>query len=54
MARTDTGRTVSFTRMKDGTAEDYAFLTAHEIAHSRGTAARLLDALVALDTGLSG
>lgn len=45
---------VSFTRMKDGTKEDYDFLTAHEIEHTKGTADRLLNALVALDTGLSG
>jgi predicted HD phosphohydrolase len=45
---------VSFTAMKDGTREDYAFLTEHEIAYSRGTADRLLAALVDLDAGLSG
>ena len=45
---------VKFTAMKDGDAEDYAFLTAHEVAFTKGTADRLLDALVALDEGLSG
>ena len=45
---------VSFTAMKDGTREEYAFLTRHEIDHTRGTADRLLQALVALDEGLSG
>lgn len=45
---------VSFTRMKDGTREDYEFLTAHETAYTRGTADRLLTALVELDKGLSG
>ncbi|QYX57337.1 HD domain-containing protein [Roseovarius sp. SCSIO 43702] len=45
---------VSFTRMKDGTKEDYEFLTAHEIDHTKGTAQRLMKALVELDEGLSG
>ncbi len=45
---------VSFTRMKDGTKEDYEFLTAHEIDHTRHTADRLLKALVELDQSLSG
>jgi predicted HD phosphohydrolase len=45
---------VSFTQMKDGTKEDYDFLTEHEIAHTKGTADRLLTALVQLDEGLSG
>ncbi|WP_298972377.1 HD domain-containing protein [uncultured Roseobacter sp.] len=45
---------VSFTAMKDGTAEDYAFLTNHEIAYTKGTAGRLLKALVELDESLSG
>ena len=45
---------VKFTQMKDGDAEDYAFLTEHEIAYTKGTADRLLNALVALDEGLSG
>jgi len=34
--------TVSFTAMKDGTAEDYALLAEHERAYNAGTADRLL------------
>lgn len=45
---------VSFTQMKDGTREDYEFLTAHEIGHTRHTGTRLLKALVDLDESLSG
>jgi len=45
---------VSFTAMKDGTKEDYAFLTEHEIEYTKGTADRLLNALVSLDESLSG
>ena len=45
---------VSFTQMKDGTKEDYDFLTEHETEHTKGTADRLLSALVDLDEGLSG
>jgi len=45
---------VNFTQMKDGTKEEYEFLTAHEIEHTKGTADRLLTALVELDEGLSG
>ncbi|MEL7099963.1 MAG: HD domain-containing protein [Pseudomonadota bacterium] len=45
---------VNFTQMKDGTKEEYEFLTAHEIDYTRGTADRLLNALVSLDEGLSG
>ncbi len=45
---------VSFTQMKDGTKEEYEFLTAHEIDHTMGTADRLMTALVELDTSLSG
>jgi predicted HD phosphohydrolase len=45
---------VSFTQMKDGTREDYEFLTAHEIDHTKHTAQRLLKALVELDESLSG
>ena len=45
---------VNFTRMKDGTKEEYEFLTAHEIDHTRHTARRLLKALVDLDESLSG
>jgi len=45
---------VKFTAMKDGDKEDYDFLTKHEVEHTKGTADRLLDALVELDEGLSG
>ena len=45
---------VKFTAMKDGDHEDYAFLTEHEVAHTKGTADRLLTALETLDEGLSG
>ncbi|MFK7944992.1 MAG: HD domain-containing protein [Paracoccaceae bacterium] len=45
---------VSFTQMKDGTKEDYDFLTEHEIAYTKGTADRLLKALVGLDESISG
>ena len=47
-------KTVNFTQMKDGTAEEYAFLTKHETEHAKGTADILLQALVDLDEGLSG
>lgn len=45
---------VSFTAMKDGTKEDYEFLTEHEEEYTKGTADRLLHALEHLDEGLSG
>jgi predicted HD phosphohydrolase len=45
---------VKFTQMKDGDKADYDFLTKHEVAHTKGTADRLLKALVELDEGLSG
>ena len=45
---------VKFTAMKDGDKEDYDFLTAHEVAYTKGTAERLLTALETLDEGLSG
>ncbi len=45
---------VKFTAMKDGDAEDYAFLTKHETEYTKGTADRLLKALVDLDESLSG
>jgi predicted HD phosphohydrolase len=45
---------VKFTQMKDGDKADYDFLTKHEIEHTKGTADRLLKALVELDEGLSG
>ncbi len=45
---------VKFTQMRDGDKQDYDFLTKHEVAHTKGTANRLLQALVELDQGLSG
>lgn len=45
---------VKFTQMKDGDKEDYRFLTEHEIEYTKGTADRLLKALVSMDEGLSG
>ena len=45
---------VKFRAMTDGDAADYAFLTDHEVSHAKGTASRLLKALVELDEGLSG
>lgn len=45
---------VQFKQMKDGTKEEYAFLVAHETEYTKGTADRLLTALVDLDTSLSG
>lgn len=45
---------VKFTAMKDGTKEEYEFLTAHEVEYTKGTADRLLTALEQLDEGLSG
>ena len=41
---------VNFTQMKDGTREEWEFLTEHEIEHNiQGTADRLLESLVDLD-----
>lgn len=45
---------VKFTQMKDGDREDYQFLTDHEIEYTKGTAGRLLKALVELDESMSG
>lgn len=45
---------VDFTQMKDGTKEEYEFLNALEIDHTKHTADRLLQALVELDESLSG
>lgn len=45
---------VKFTQMKDGTRAEYEFLTKHEVEYTKGTADRLLTALVELDEGLSG
>ena len=45
---------VKFVQMKDGDKEDYEFLIKHEVEHTKGTADRLIKALVELDEGLSG
>ncbi len=45
---------VAFTQMKDGTQEEYAFLTEHETDYAKGTAGRLMKAMVELDETLSG
>jgi predicted HD phosphohydrolase len=45
---------VKFTKMEDGDEEDYAFLNHHEVEYTKGTADRLLKALVNLDESLSG
>ncbi|MEM9522541.1 MAG: peptidase [Pseudomonadota bacterium] len=45
---------VAFTQMKNGTKEEYDFLTKHETEYAAGTADRLLRAMVELDTSLSG
>jgi len=47
-------KTVKFTAMKDGDAEDYAFLSEHESDYAARTAERLLGALEGLDESLSG
>ena len=46
--------TVKFTQMKDGDREDYALLGELEHEYTKGTADRLLGALVSLDESLSG
>jgi predicted HD phosphohydrolase len=46
--------TVKFTQMKDGDAEDYAFLNTHETDYAAGTADRILKAMVELDKSMSG
>jgi predicted HD phosphohydrolase len=46
--------TVKFTQMKDGDGEDYVFLAQHETEFAAGVADRLLEAMVDLDTSLSG
>lgn len=45
---------VNFKQMKDGTKEEYDFLTGHETEYAADTADRLLKALVELDESLSG
>ena len=45
---------VKFTAMADGDREDYEFLHPLEVEYAKGTAERLLKALVSLDESLSG
>ena len=47
-------KTVSFTKMSDGTAEDYAFLARHEQAFAHDLPARIMDSLAKLRNSLSG
>ena len=47
-------RTVSFTQMKDGTADDYELLEALEADYAAGTADRVLDHLKRLELSFSG
>lgn len=47
-------KTVSFTRMQDGTAADYAFLTKHEAEFAQGLPSRILARLEGLRHSLSG
>lgn len=50
----DQGPTVTFTRMEDGTAEDYALLEKLEEQYTAGTADRILEHLARLETSLAG
>ena len=50
----DERTTVEFIQMKDGTAEEYAFLQRQEAGFAEGTADRVLAGLRDLDTGISG
>jgi len=47
-------KTVSFTKMEDGTAEDYAFLDKHERAFAHNLPCRIMERLEALRNSLSG
>ncbi len=47
-------RQVGFTRMADGTREEYAFLTKYETAYAHGLADRVLDYFRGLDQTLEG
>lgn len=47
-------RNVRFTRMQDGTREEYEFLDRMEEAYARGLADRILDSLRKLEDGISG
>ena len=45
---------VKFTQMKDGDREDYAFLDSLEREYTKGTADRILRAMIELDESLTG
>ena len=47
-------KTVAFTKMEDGTKEEYAFLDQLEIEYCKGLTDRLLNAMRALENSLSG
>lgn len=47
-------RNVRFTRMQDGTREEYEFLDRMEEAYATGLADRILDSLRKLEDGISG
>ncbi len=47
-------KTVSFTKMSDGTAEDYAFLAEHEAEYAKGLPGRIMNALEGLRNSLAG
>ncbi len=47
-------RNVRFTRMQDGTREEYEFLDRMEEAYASGLADRILDSLRKLENGISG
>ena len=45
---------VKFTEMRFGDSEDYKFLRCHELEYAAGTAERLLDSLLLLDSSMGG
>lgn len=47
-------KTVSFTKMSDGTKEDYAFLAKHEAEYAKGLPERIMQAMEGLRNTLAG
>ncbi len=47
-------KTVSFTKMSDGTEDDYAFLAKHEAEYAKGLPNRIMSALEGLRNSLAG
>ena len=47
-------KTVEFTKMEDGTREEYAFLDELEVEYCKGLAGRLMNAMRGLESSLSG